>query len=407
MSINTASDSWRKNLGYQWTSTLFVAVFGFLVSVLLARKLGVEGFGDYSYILSLAGIFLIIQDGGYKTLIFRESVDDSAQSLLSSGLVHVASVTSFGILLVLLLQPHNWTGILTAIFCMGLVVVTTFVSSLLKGRGDFKSDAIWKIVIRSMSACGIFSVLFFYEDVSVTSLFASWSVALMLALIWPILKGYFRRLSFNFKGELFRASMVFLTIDVATIFYFRSDIVMLEYLGHIKSEVGQYSAAYRILEGIILLATPVAQIAFRSLRLKQGQKKFFDLLGLLVLFMIFVSVVILLIGAFFGKDLMLIVFGEQFNLASILLPLLLFSILFILPNYILTQGAISMNKEISYAKIVVFVALLNVGLNAWLIPDYGAMGAAWATIFSEGVLFFGLVYVMLREYIGKKSANWS
>ena len=182
---------------------------------------------------------------------------------------------------------------------------------------------------------------------------------------------------------------------------------MLEYLGHIKSEVGQYSAAYRILEGIILLATPVAQIAFRSLRLKQGQKKFFDLLGLLVLFMIFVSVVILLIGAFFGKDLMLMVFGEQYNLASILLPLLLFSILFILPNYILTQGAISMNKEISYAKIVVFVALLNVGLNAWLIPDYGAMGAAWATIFSEGVLFFGLVYVMLREYIGKKSANWS
>ena len=190
MSINTASDSWRKNLGYQWTSTLFVAVFGFLVSVLLARKLGVEGFGDYSYILSLAGIFLIIQDGGYKTLIFRESVDDSAQSLLSSGLVHVASVTSFGILLVLLLQPHNWTGILTAIFCMGLVVVTTFVSSLLKGRGDFKSDAIWKIVIRSMSACGIFSVLFFLSNIICLSLLRYFNYSLMFLYI-PKLLYYF------------------------------------------------------------------------------------------------------------------------------------------------------------------------------------------------------------------------
>ncbi len=61
--------------------------------------------------------------------------------------------------------------------------------------------------------------------------------------------------------------MVFLTIDVATVFYFRSDIVLLEYFGNIEGDVGQYSAAYRILEGIILLATPVAMIAFRVLRL--------------------------------------------------------------------------------------------------------------------------------------------
>ncbi len=94
---------------------------------------------------------------------------------------------------------------------------------------------------------------------------------------------------------------------------------------------------------------------------------------------------------------MLIVFGEQYQYAGELLPLLLFAMLFILPNYILTQGTIALNKEIGYAKIAVTVALLNIVLNVWLIPDFGAMGAAWATIFSEGVLCLGLGWILWRE----------
>jgi O-antigen/teichoic acid export membrane protein len=404
--INTTSDSWRKNLGYQWASTLYVAVLGFVVSVLLARELGVEDFGNYSYILSLAGIFLIIQDGGYKTLIFRESVDNSSQSLLSSGVMHVVSITVFGALVVFLLQPQRWLAILTAVCCMGLVVLSGFVSSFLKGRGDFRSDALWIMVIRSLTATAMLWVLFFYDGNSVTSLFVGWSVALVLALIWPIAKGYLRRPSFNFKGELFRASMVFLTIDVATVFYFRSDIVLLEYFGHIEGDVGQYSAAYRVLEGVILLATPVAQIAFRSLRLRQNQKDFFGLLNWLVLVMLIVAIIIAVIGVFFGGDVMMTIFGEQYQYAGELLPLLIFAMLFIFPNYILTQGVIAINKEINYAKIVVLVALLNIVLNLWLIPDFGARGAAYATIFSEGVLCLGLGWILWREWIGGDSANW-
>ena len=164
MSLITVSSAWRKNLGFQWASTLYVAILGFMVSVLLARNLGVEDFGNYSYILSLAGIFLIIQDGGYKTLIFRESVDDSSQALLSSGVLHAVSITVFGGLVVVLLQPQRWLAIFTAMSCMGLVVLSGFVSSLLKGQGDFKSDAIWKMVIRSLTAVGILWVLFFLEN---------------------------------------------------------------------------------------------------------------------------------------------------------------------------------------------------------------------------------------------------
>ena len=406
MSINSSSNSWGSGLGYLWVSTLCIAIIGFALSVYIARALGVQDFGNYSYILSLAGILLIFQDGGYKTLIFRESVDDLKLSSMRFGVAHVITITIIGSVAILLFQPEHWLAILTAFCCMALLVLNGFVSSLLRGKGDFKSDAIWRIFVRTLSAFFILLVLVFYDNDSVTSLFVGWSLALVLTLIWPVAKGYLKWPSFSFKGELFRNSMVFLTIDVATVFYFRSDIVLLEYFGHIQGDVGQYSAAYRILEGIILLATPVAQIAFRSLRLRQNQNDFFGLLSRLVLIMFMVASIITIIGIFFGNYLMLILFGEQYQFAGDLLPILLFAMLFILPNYILTQGSIALNKEIYYAKIVVSVAIINIGLNIWLIPDFGAMGAAWATIFSEGLLCFALGWVLWREWIGGDSANW-
>ena len=70
MNLHIASESWRKNLSFQLISTIYIAIFGFVISIILARKFGVDDFGKFSYILSLAGIFFIFQDGGYKTLIF-------------------------------------------------------------------------------------------------------------------------------------------------------------------------------------------------------------------------------------------------------------------------------------------------------------------------------------------------
>ena len=102
---------------------------------------------------------------------------------------------------------------------------------------------------------------------------------------------------------------------------------------------------------------------------------------------------------------MLFVFGQEYLHAGQLLPILLFALLFILPNYILTQSTIALNKELFFAKIVLFVAFLNILLNLLVIPIYGAQGAAWTTIFSEGVLFLCLGGYMLKA--GVNNANRS
>lgn len=392
-----------KNLLYQWTSTVIIALLTTLITVFIARELGVNKFGNYSYVLSLATIFMVIQDGGYKTLLYRETIDSSSQKLLSFATFHVFLVTLFGIFLTSILKPTYWQSIIAAITCTGLIVLTMFVSSILKGYGDFKSDAIWKLSIRILTGCGILLPLFFLKNNTVTYIFIFWSLFLLICLIWPLYKNYLVFPFTKFKKNFFKASLVFLTIDLSTIIYFRSDIVMLEFLGNIDGDVGQYSASYKVLDAIILLMTPIALIAFRNLRQKsKNQKKFFRTVWQLLILMFFISLIFFGVGAIWGKDIMIFSFGEEYSTAGSLLFWLLISLIFLMPNIILTQSAIALDKEISYAKIVTVIAIINISINSMLIPTYGSMGAALSTILSELILFFSLGYLLFSSLRNKK-----
>ncbi len=56
--------SFSANLTSQWLGTLYTAAVSLGLTFLLGRVLGPEGFGTYSYVLTLATLFLVLQDGG-------------------------------------------------------------------------------------------------------------------------------------------------------------------------------------------------------------------------------------------------------------------------------------------------------------------------------------------------------
>ena len=67
--------------------------------------------------------------------------------------------------------------------------------------------------------------------------------------------------------------------------------------------------------------------------------------------------------------------------------------IFILPNYIITQAMIALNKEKIYAYTAIAAAILNIIGNLYMIPLSGAKGAAMVTVATEAFLFFVLGYV--------------
>ena len=105
----------------QWLATLLVGIVSMLNVFFLARTLGASQFGKYNYILSIASLYLILQDGGYRTLIFREFTQSTAslkadkQFLLPIAQAHVIITTLIAFLLLLLFEQRF--SLLAALFC--------------------------------------------------------------------------------------------------------------------------------------------------------------------------------------------------------------------------------------------------------------------------------------------------
>jgi O-antigen/teichoic acid export membrane protein len=401
-----------KSLGYQWVAAGFVVLVSLALAFILARVLGPEGFGHYSYILSIATIYAIIQDGGFRTLLFRENVDGQKVNkifdvkLLPMSLGYVLITTIIGILFVTISPILHGSALALAIACMGLVIISAYNSALLKGRGLFDREAIWQILVRAVPFITIIITLILFPF-ELEYIFIAWFIGLLVALFSPLAKSIRVKPIFYTDIQVLRTSIVFLTIDAATVLYFRSDIILLTHLQDNLSNVGQYAAAYRMLEGVILIMTPVAHLAFRALRIHCCDRiLFIRLLFKLILGMFFTGLTIVGISYWIGNDIYLFIFGSGFKTTGYLVFLIFCALIFILPNYILSQAAIALHREKYYAYTALLAAVLNIVLNIWLIPSYGVLGAASATIATEAFLFIALSIGMIN-WLKRENTNWS
>ncbi len=80
---------WLRGWVNQTAASLWVAVVSMVLVFALGRLLGPERFGEYNYVLTLASLIAILQDGGFKTLLQRESAHRS-MDLDAGGLTRYA-----------------------------------------------------------------------------------------------------------------------------------------------------------------------------------------------------------------------------------------------------------------------------------------------------------------------------
>jgi len=390
-----------RSLSVQWLATAYVAGVSMLMTFFLARTFGPETFGRYSYIITLAALFAILQDGGFRTLLFREFTSPSlylkTEKLLPSALGHLLMITGMGISVTLLLPMQDKGYLLLAVSAFGLGTATNFISSVLKGKGDFYQEAWWRAIVRSLTGVGILSLLFLVSF-QLEWIFIGWIAGFLVALIFQRTVSLKKILIVKPNSQIYRSIAALLTIDIATLIYFKIDIVMLRHLGESLNEVGYYAAASRILEGIIFIFLPLANVFFRELRTHANHpEKFVQLTAKLVVYAGALTVIIVPLGILSGNDIIKLCFGSDFQPGSQVITWLFISLFFMIPNIVLTQAALAINRENHYALGAISAALLNIALNFFLIPIYGPKGAAIGTIFTEAFLLV---------FIGSGIVSW-
>jgi len=295
-------------------------------------------------------------------------------------------IAVFSVFAVLLFPDYTMTTLAT-VWCFGMAVLNQYGLAILRGKGRLVRDASWQIGNRTLSAlCMGAAVLFLKAS-------QPWHV-LMAQFVGTAIFGFFVtwflqvRPRFIVPPAVYRALLPLVWIDLATALYFRSDMVLLEFLKVPQAEVGHYGVAYRLIEALILLASPLGLTLFRYYR--QGSDTPVQMVRQMLLLPTALAMLLgvgLALSIWFCSDrIVTLAYGQDYQGSGILLGILGCSLIFILPNGILNQAALALGLERWFAASATITAAINIVGNLWFIPAYGALAAAWMTVLTEAIL---------------------
>jgi O-antigen/teichoic acid export membrane protein len=171
---------------------------------------------------------------------------------------------------------------------------------------------------------------------------------------------------------------------IFSVLYFRLDIVMLQLMAGEKI-VGFYSAAYRLFEVIVVLPHSFMLVLFPTLveEYHSDQSQFKSRFKkVLVLYSLIGGGIALVLWSF-SHVVIRTIYGDEFLLSADILEVLSWAILLFFINFLLSNLLIASGREKINTWNLVGATVLNISLNLIWIPNYGAIGAAWATLLCE------------------------
>ena len=401
-----------KNSAFQAVAYGVQSLTAFFIPVYLARLASAELLGQYATTIALTGLFSTIARFGLPSLLIREiarsrenpeKVDNLVNAAL--GLTTVLSATAIGLMLitsVLLNYPSvMFRACLLAGLALGIEAMAYMVEASFRGREMMEWSAV--VVAVMEGAFLLLALVTVPLQAAIDWLMIAYLASRIISLavgIW-IYRARFGKLRLTIdKGlwkSLFKASFPFAITNGLSSLYVRVDVVFLSYLAT-SAIVGLYEAANNLTVRLNVLARTVsiAIYPFLSSEFAKNKQSLQRYTARTIRLLVIPSALIAAVLWAFGDRIVIMVYGGKFGAAiqavkwlALIMPL----------KFIDTSLEVALsasNREGKRAMAVLVAALTNLLLNFILIPTYQMMGAVYATVLTEGVLF-GMYVWYLRE----------
>ncbi len=412
------------------------SVYG--VSILLNRSITLILLPVYTYFFSPAelGLFNIMQSiwlfiivfyiYGMETSFLKFFVDgrndDDKRGIFSTSLILV-SVTSVIFTIILLFSGNHITSLfkfedvpkaqsLFRILCFLLFFDSISRFPLLLLRAELKARPylllnLVSVIINLISNI----VLIVYFKWGIESIFYSYILSVFLSFILGlfITKKYLQfRFSFDIAKNLVKYGNKFIYIGVFLLLIDVSDRFFLKYFTD-EATVGIYSSNYRLASVMSLIIaafrfswTPY----FLNLSKNPENKK---IISNIFTYFIFTGLALFLLFSFFIEPIVKLRIGgyeildRRFQAGLVIIPVILLSYLFS-GIYAIFNAAPFYKDKTSYLLVVSGTGLIiNFVFNLLLIPSYGMMGAAYATLLTY--LFMSIFLFFMSQKIYKIEYN--
>ncbi len=377
-------------------------LLGFFYMIYTARSLGVAGFGILSFATAITSIFSPLTDLGITSLMIREVARDKSVApryLAQCGLMRMLlAVITFGaIALTVFLgdYPRETVQVVyLLILSMVINAVTQLINSVLYASERMEYPALGQLLNAVLMFIGVmlavrydfsvlgFAALYVYASTAVLT----YSIAVLrwkFSAVTPAAASVFN-IDLTFWKDTIRQAWPFAFAAIfATISYY-TDSVMLSFMKG-EEAVGWYNAAFRPVSTLAVVPIVYLSAVFPVMaRLHMSSASSLQFIGrksfqymLVIAFPIAVGTTVL------ADRIIAVTYGPDYGNSGQVLQVLVWSMAFIFPTLVLTNLLYSINRQMTAARITAACALLNVVLNAILIPRYSGTGAAIATVATQ------------------------
>jgi O-antigen/teichoic acid export membrane protein len=384
----------------------------FLLFIYAARVLGVKDFGLFSFAFALVTLMAVFMDLGISRYAVQQLSRDHKKIPAFMGACFAVKgvLIPIGLLLIMSvgLQLQRETGTHYLLLVLGGYVALDSLTMTFYAvfQAEEKMDYQAVIVVISntiMSITGLV-LLYFIPNLLIFGSVYLFGGFLRFALsAWWCIKKYGPptwELNIVFYLSLLKKGIPFALVTVfVTIYYYIDTLILTAYCG--KEIVGYYNASYRLVEGPLFIVSALTTALFptASKLFPQDKHKLKDLINVIFQRVVLIGLALSLAIAFFSDQIIEIIYGIEYQKASQVLPVLIFSVSIIMPSTILGTAIRAMDKQAVSAWVTGLGAFLNVVLNLIVIPRYSFLGAAWTTLTTEAFVLFTYLVLVCR-YLG-------
>lgn len=391
--ISTTQQKVVKNLVWAVIGKIVTLLGSLLVGIFVARYLGPEQYGLMNYVFSYIAVFQVFASFGLDSIEIREEAhrNDEKNKLIGTAFLLKILFASITILLVVIsvwiFEADTFTKWMIIMYSLSMImnsfgVIRNYFTSIVWNEYIVKTE-----ITRTIIGAGIkVALLLIHADLIwfiLSTLFDTILLASGYIVSYRRKIDRIRNWTFDKTTALYliKQSFPLLLSGAAVVIYQKIDQVM---LGNMidKTAVGYYSVAGKFTEICLFIPTILSQTITPILvkayheNIDDYQRKAKSFMNITIWGTIIICIGICLIS----NPLIKYTFGTEYTAATILLQIMIFKTIGYASAQI-TGALIVIEEKQKYVVIRNIIGcLVCIGLNLLLIPQYGVVGAAIASV---------------------------
>ena len=398
-------NSIKKNAFMNVLLTVSSVVFPIVSFPYASRVLSPSGIGKVSFGTSFIAYFSMIAQLGIPTYGVRACAkvrDDkykltrTVHELLAINLIMNVVTYSILIIAILSFSKIQENEKLIILLSSTIILNSIGVEWLYKALEKYSYITIRSIAFKIIGLVALFLLVRNQDDYimyGAITIFAS-SASNILNFINVRKFLYFQNVgNYNFKRHI-NSVLTFFAMACATTVYTNLDIIMLGFMTK-DNEVGYYSAAVKIKGILVAVVTSVGAVILprASYYIENGDLKSFRIISNKALrFVLFAAIPTVIFFIIYAKEGIIFLSGGAFEPSVHPMQVIMPTVLFIgITNIFGIQMLVPLGREKQVLLSEIIGAIIDMVLNVFLIPLYGALGAAIGTLVAEiAVLLYQL-----------------